>query len=164
MVRGLSIVMVLALVGCPPGEDAPLEGPSEPSPLLDVDETDRMALDGLSAEVYVVYTEGNVPHIYAENREDLAYAMGFVVARDRYAYMDLARRLALGTLSELLGDVGLEVDIESRQIGMTYIADRIEEDLLGDPEALAYSEAFAMGINAYVDASKAGDSPAPAEY
>ena len=41
----------------------------------------------------VIFTKGGIPHIYASNRDDLQRVFGYVVARDRYFTMDLARRL-----------------------------------------------------------------------
>lgn len=126
---------------------------------LPANETQMLA--GLSGEVHVVRTEGNVPHIYASNRRDLSYAHGFVVARDRYFMMDLTRRLGRGRVSELIGDLALDTDLESRLTGMAYIADRIADGF--SPEHLQLVEAFAAGVNAYIEQVKARKLPLPSE-
>ena len=110
----------------------------------------------------VIYTEGRVPHIYAADRTDLSRAMGFTIARDRFFQMDLVRRLATGRLSAFLGDVVLELDLESRGIAMTYGTDLLLENFT--PEQREIFTAYAEGYNDYIDAVKAGDLPAPSEY
>lgn len=143
------------------GPDAVDPAEAERAAILAVPETESWTLPGLSAPVQVVRTEANIPHIYAATREDLGRAFGFVVARDRYFMMDLERRLGLGTLSELLGDSALGTDMESRATGITAVADVLVGGL-GD-EDLAYIQAFAEGVNAYIDQVAAGKLPAPSE-
>ncbi|MGK0360648.1 MAG: penicillin amidase [Bradymonadia bacterium] len=126
-----------------------------------VPETERWQLAGLTAPVQVVRTEMNVPHIYAQNRADLGRTLGFVVSRDRYFVIDLQRRLGLGTLSALLGDLALANDIESRMTGIPFVADRLLENL--SPELTEYLQAFAEGINSYIAAVAAGEVPPPSE-
>src|SRR5215468_3564033 len=48
-----------------------------------------LVLDGLSAPVRIVRDRWGVPHIYAENQDDLFFAQGFVQAQDRLFQMDL---------------------------------------------------------------------------
>lgn len=126
-----------------------------------IPETGRWQIPGLSAPVQVVRTELGVPHIYAANRTDLGRALGFVVARDRYFVLDLQRRLGLGTLSALLGDLALGNDIEARMTGMPFVANRLLEHL--NPELTDYLTAFAEGINRYIEGVEAGDFDPPSE-
>jgi penicillin amidase len=129
--------------------------------LVAVPETARFTLPNLSAEAFVVRTEASVPHVYAANRADLGRVLGFVLGRDRFFIMDLQRRLALGTISELLGELGLSSDRESRLTGMTRVADQMLAAL--DPDDGAYLDAVAEGINAYIAAVAAGSQPLPSE-
>jgi penicillin amidase len=39
----------------------------------------NLQLPGLSAEVEVLYDNYAIPHIYAQNEEDLFYAFGYVI-------------------------------------------------------------------------------------
>jgi len=112
-----TIVLLVALAACVP---EPL-----PSALLDVPQTDTHTIPELTSTVQVVRVEGDVPHIYAADRADLVRVLGFVEAQDRYFEMEMARRLGLGQLSELLGDAALQTDMESRGNGMTYIGDQM---------------------------------------
>ncbi len=129
--------------------------------LYGVPESLRRHLPGLEAPVHVVRTEADVPHIYAANRRDMARVHGFIVAQDRFWMMDLARRLALGRLSELVGDILIETDITSRATGLHVTAQRLLDAL--DADRRAELDAFAEGINAYVTAAKAGELPPPSE-
>ncbi len=129
--------------------------------ILGVTETEHWVMPELQRPVQVLRTESHVPHIYASNRHDVALVQGFVMARDRYFMMDLARRLGLGTISELLGADALDVDQESRGIGMTYVADQITEGLT--PELASYVDAFAAGINIYIDRVQQEELPPPSE-
>ncbi len=135
--------------------------PSEPARLAALPETGRQTLPGLRAPVHVVYVEMGIPHLYAADEQDLMRALGYVVARDRYFVMDLQRRLGLGTLSSLLGDVALDVDLESRLTGITTTAARLEAHL--DGPLGERIDAFAAGVNAYIDAVGAGEARPPSE-
>ena len=98
---------------------------AEKAAILGIKQTDEFQLPGLSAPVQVVRTESNVAHIYAANRKDLMHAAGFILARDRFFSMELARRLGLGTLTELLGDAALSTDLDARATGSAFVADNI---------------------------------------
>ena len=149
--------MLIALLACS-GSDP---GIHVDSPLQAVEETERFRLP-LSAPAWVVYTASGVPHVYAETDRDLAVAFGFTLARDRFFQVDLARRLALGTLSGLLGDVSLPADQESRAIGMTHATDLVLST--APPRLQETFEGYAEGINAYIDAVNAGSLAPPSEY
>lgn len=143
------------------GGDADAGPLTDPEKLLSVPATETWTVDGLSAPVHVIRTEGNVPHVYGETREDVAFVFGFVSARDRYFMMDLARRLGLGTLSELLGDTVLAADQENRANGQRFIAEQTAATL--PPELGAVFDAYAAGVNAYIAEVKAGKLPLPTE-
>ncbi len=141
------------------GPDADLE----PPPVIGaVDETRRISMPGLSAPGYIVFTENDVPHVYAENREDAARLLGYIVARDRFFEMDMARRLSTGRLSALLGDAALEIDMESRGTGMTVVVDTALARFTGTQRARY--QAFVEGVNAYIEAVGDREELPPEEY
>ncbi len=174
--RLLSLALSLLIAGAGCGDDDPKPsdagpdgatdaGPDDPPPpalFEDVEQTGRYEIPGLSDHAHVVRTEMDVPHVYAKDRLDAFRVLGFVMAKDRFFQMDMTRRLAQGTLTEVLGDAALESDIENRQIGGGYITDLFEEGL-SDEEA-AEVDAFAEGINAYVQAVRDRRIAAPQEY
>ena len=73
-------------------------------PLLD----GEIRLAGLTAEVSVDRDALGVPTVRAQNREDLARALGFLHAQDRFFQMDLMRRQAAGELAEIVGPAMVE--------------------------------------------------------
>ena len=149
------MLILLSLLAC--GKDVE----PTPGPFDDVQRTDSFMLDGLSCPAEVIRTEGDVPRIYAHDDVDLARVQGFVVARHRYFMMDLARRLAAGRTSELLGADALETDLESRQMAMTFVAEQLIDALT--EEQRAQFTAFAAGVNDYIAAVEAEELDAPSE-
>ena len=125
----------------PDGGSGDDETPPVDSPVFDVAETARYTVEGLTCPVHVVRTEGNVPHIYAADRSDLATGMGFVFATDRFFFLDLARRLALGEVAAFLGQDALETDVDARASGMTHVADTLLANLT--VEQAAHMDAYA---------------------
>ena len=71
-------------------------------------------IPGLQAPVEILVDEWGVPHIYAENQDDLFLVQGFNAARDRLWQLDLWRRRGDGTLSEILGPDYVEKDRAAR--------------------------------------------------
>jgi len=106
-------------------------------------------VQGLSTPVKVIRDEWGVPHIYAENERDLFFAQGYVHAQDRLWQMEFNRRVGSGTLSAALGEATLDTDRFLRTLGLRRAA---EKDLaLMDEETRAILQAYADGVNAYVD-------------
>ncbi len=141
--------------------DPTTDASHRPTPLEAVPETERFTVP-VSAPGVVVTTEMGIPHIYATNPHDVGVLMGFTLARDRFFQIDLARRLAQGRLSELLGDLALEADLESRGIGMTHATDLLVQT--APPELAQRYEGYAAGVNAYIDLVADGTLPPPSEY
>jgi penicillin amidase len=109
-----------------------------------------VAVPGLTASVEVIRDASGVPHIYAANEHDLFFAQGYVHAQDRLWQMEFNRRIARGTLSSVLGEGTLGIDRFMRTLGLWRAA---EKDLaLADEDTLAILQAYADGVNAYVEA------------
>ena len=106
-------------------------------------------LPGLRAEVKVRRDERGIPYIEAANEEDLYFAQGYVTASDRLFQMDLLRRTARGELSEIFGRATLEEDKRRRAYGFAQAAEAGAAQL--DPRQRAVIEAYARGVNAYID-------------
>jgi len=114
----------------------------------------EMALDGLRRPVEVLRDRWGVPHIYAQTEEDVFFAQGFVHAQDRLFQMDVNRRLGSGRLSEVLGPVGLDTDRFARVFGWHKAAAAQVAGLMGDAETRAIAEAYAAGVNAFIEQGK----------
>ncbi len=104
------------------------------------------ALPGLSAPVSVERDAIGVPALRASNRVDLARAMGFVHAQERFFQMDLLRRSGAGELSALLGPAVLPIDERVRLHGFRRIARDAVDRLI--PQQRAILRAYTEGVNA----------------
>lgn len=148
------LLLATLAVACKPddGDDAPVDEPDEP-----FDE-----FPGLSAEVEVVIDDRGIPHIYAANDYDLAFASGYQMATDRLFQMDLMRRRALGTQAEVLGEAFVDQDIVSRTFNLKYWgrlnAERLRNE---DPEVYNFVIAWLAGVNQRVVEVLDGDAPLP---
>jgi penicillin amidase len=106
-------------------------------------------VEGLKASVEIYRDRWGVPHIYAQNTEDLFFAQGYVHAQDRLWQMEFQRRIGHGTLSEVLGETTLETDRFLRTIGLARAA---QADLaLLDDETRLILETYARGVNAFIE-------------
>ena len=114
---------------------------------------------GLDGEVRVVYDHRAVPHIFASTELDAMRALGYVTARDRLFQLDLQARAGGGTLTELLGPAALESDEEVRRLGMARAAERLTGALPDTGAERATLDAYAAGVNAYIDGMSARDLP-----
>ena len=113
-----------------------------------------LSLDGLHRPVDVLRDRWGVPHIYAQTEEDAFFAQGFVHAQDRLFQMDVNRRLGLGRLSEIVGPAGLDTDRFARVFGWHKAAAAQFAGIMSDGETRAIAEAYAAGVNAFIDQGK----------
>jgi len=109
--------------------------------------------------VTIKYDERLVPHIFANNSHDLYYTQGYITAKHRLWQMDLTARSTAGRLSEVLGERTLEVDKETRQLGLPFAAENaIKGWSKGDTEN-DNIESYIAGINAYISSLSPKDYP-----
>jgi penicillin amidase len=113
----------------------------------------EIGVEGLTGEVRVRRDRWGVPHIEAEQLEDLYFAEGYCHAQDRLWQMDFYRRVVEGRVAEMAGADGLAVDRLMRTLGIRRIARREEAEL--DPDLRARLERFCAGVNAAARASRA---------
>lgn len=106
-------------------------------------------LPGLKKAVKVRRDERGIPYVEAEDESDLYFAQGYVTASDRLWQMDLFRRTARGELAEIFGKAALEEDKRRRTYGFAQAAEATIAQ--ADPGARAVMEAYAAGVNAYID-------------
>jgi penicillin G amidase len=76
----------------------------------------------LSAPTTIERDALGVPTIRAANRLDVARALGWLHAQDRFFQMDLQRRVAAGELSEIFGRRALQRDRATRRNGFRRVA------------------------------------------
>ena len=109
---------------------------------------------GLQSAVTVQRDNHGIPTLTAETTNDLFRAQGFVHAQDRFWEMDFRRHMTSGRLSELFGEAQVGTDSFLRTLGWHRIAQE-EVDAL-PPDALSYYEAYADGVNAYLEERQGG--------
>ncbi|GAB4074703.1 penicillin acylase family protein [Barrientosiimonas marina] len=115
-------------------------------------------LPGLEQEATVVTDDSGVPHITASNDHDVYMAQGYVQAQNRMFQMEMSRRQASGTLSEVVGEKAVDQDKYFRTLGLRRAAEA-SYDMYSD-ESKAVLQAFADGVNAYIeDATEEGSLP-----
>ncbi len=106
-------------------------------------------LSGLQQPVIIRRDEHGVPSVTAKNQGDLFFAQGVLHAQDRLWQMELNRRAANGTVSELVGEAGIDTDRLSRTLGFRRLAPRSWEALSLETQEII--EAYCAGINAYLN-------------
>lgn len=114
---------------------------------------DGTQLNGLQGKVEVIIDDRGMPHIYAENIHDAVMVQGYLMAKDRYPQMEMIRRNVTGQIAEFVGPLSpgaVNDDIASRVIGFKRIADRIYDALPEGDDTKIALDAFAAGINIYV--------------
>jgi penicillin amidase len=104
---------------------------------------------GLSGPVDITYDTDWVPRIHAGSELDAAAALGFLHARDRMFQMELMRRAASGRLSEIAGKATLPIDRMMRTLGLRQHA--VADLAALPPDTRALLEAYATGVNAFID-------------
>ncbi len=120
------------------------------------------SIPGMEGNVNVVYDDRAVPHIFAESRLDAVRALGYVVARDRLFQLDLQTRATAGTLTEIVGDVALSADQQSRRLGLAWSAEQNFSRIEPGSDVAQLMTAYADGINAWIDGLD--DNELPLEY
>lgn len=114
-------------------------------------------LAGLREAASVTVDAEGISHVRANNEHDLYFLQGWTHARERLFQMDYHRRLASGTVAELLGSGGLSTDVQLRTLGLRRAAVRSHE--AASELTRNALRAYADGVNAWV-----ARNPLPLEY
>ena len=105
----------------------------------------EVAIAGLSAPVTVERDALGTPTITGATRTDVARALGYLHAQDRYFRMDMQRRFASGELSALAGGAMADID---RRIRPHRFRARAKAALAAmSPAERALLEAYVAGVN-----------------
>ncbi len=112
----------------------------------------------LHSPVHIVIDSLRIPHIFADNEEDLYFAQGYIMAFDRLWQMEFQTHAAGGRLSEIIGEKALPYDRFQRRIGMVHGAEKGLIEMKKDP---VYPNllAFTKGVNAYIKSLEEKDFP-----
>jgi penicillin G amidase len=108
------------------------------------------SVPGLAATARVDRDALGVPAITGSSRDDVARALGFLHAQDRFFQMDLQRRQPAGELSELVGPRAMDVDAAMRVHRFRDVARRAYQKT--GPAYRRVLDAYTAGVNAGLDA------------
>ena len=109
----------------------------------------EVTLRGIRDEVIIRRDALGIPVIEAQNREDLAFAIGFVMAHHRLEQMVGFTLTAQGRLAEMAGPVALDIDVYLRTLGLRRVSEQQYAQL--SKETKHYLEQFSNGVNSYLD-------------
>ncbi|MBP89968.1 MAG: hypothetical protein CMJ64_25210 [Planctomycetaceae bacterium] len=143
---GVSIAKVCEVVGCSREE---FDRWWHESAARRVPATDGDVHAPVHSAVQVERDQRGIPHIYADNDEDLFVAFGYAMAQDRLFQLDYLRRKGAGRLAEVLGKEALPYDLLTRTVGLRRIAEAEWARLPKETQRLL--TAFTAGINAVIE-------------
>ncbi|MFX1315347.1 MAG: penicillin acylase family protein [Promethearchaeota archaeon] len=110
-------------------------------------------LEGIENEVEILWDKWGIPHIFAKSIKDAYFTQGYIHSRHRLWQMEQFRRLTSGRLSEISGEVTLDMDKHYKIIGLHRIAKTCSERLKKEPEneQLYLLESYIRGVNAGIN-------------
>ena len=145
------VVLVLLVPGC--------SGPSEARTLEELASSSlaqiegELEISGLREPVEVIRDEWGIPHIYAQNDDDLFRAQGYIMAQDRLWQMEMWCRWHEGRLAEIFGPEAFEYDLRTRLTMFRGPWDASEWTSY-HPDAERIFTAYAEGVNAYIEQNR----------
>ena len=107
------------------------------------------SIAGLQDTVEVFMDNYGVPHVFAENNEDLFYAAGYIIARERLFQLSLLAAVGRGEISTLLGDNYTIHDDYLKQNKLFSISSENLSAINYENEILI--KAYCSGINTWID-------------
>jgi penicillin amidase len=125
--------------------------------VLSADSGSSQRLAGLQKHARITIDTEGISHVRAHNDHDLYFMQGWVHVGDRLFQMDYNRRLASGTLAELLGSAALPTDVQLRTLGLRRSAER--SYAAASPFYRAALDAYAEGVNARLSTLTAATLP-----
>src|SRR6056297_2252011 len=118
------------------------------SVLASVASAQTVEVPRLSDDVNVFTDANGIPTIVGETEVDVTFVQGYLHARDRFFQMDFLRRVASGTLAELVGPGALSNDIQLRTLGLRRAAFVTWTGLSAEEKGCV--EAYADGVNQWL--------------
>lgn len=109
----------------------------------------EIAVSGLKSPVKIYFDKYAVPHVLAQNEDDIFFTQGYLHARDRLWQMDLTRRVAEGRLSEIFGSSTLNFDRLFRTIGIYRFAYNWYNNI--SPKSKQILTAYTSGVNKFIE-------------
>ena len=109
-------------------------------------------IKGLHHTAKVTFDKFGVPHIQAKDSHDAYMALGYVHAQERLFQMEMIRRVANGTLSEILGKELISTDKKLRILDLTKMAKKaVKNNFEKKTPYTEETKAYLAGINTFID-------------
>lgn len=127
---------------------------------VSLEDSDRTISGSKYPGLKINYDQRGVPHIFADNEQELAYGMGFTHAKDRQFQLEMLRRTVKGRLCEVVGWKAVGSDRFWLKFDFDTKSKAAYEDLKReDPELASIFEAYADGFNEFISQQKTGERP-----
>lgn len=114
-----------------------------------------LSFPALKQKVSVHLDDKLIPHVFAQNDEDLSFVQGYLHAKFRLWQMEFQTHAAAGRLSEVLGagddSAILNNDRNMRRLGMVYAAKNSLRMMEEDATTKAILDAYTAGANAWIE-------------
>ena len=130
--------------------------------------SEELSFPQLKGKAEVFFDERLVPHVFAENEQDVYFIQGFLHAKFRLWQMDFETHAAAGRISELLGDKLGNLDVLNkldryyRRLGIPYAAEKSLAMIEADTTTKNMCDAYTAGVNAFIGSLTV--SQLPLEY
>ncbi len=125
-----------------------------------------LSFSQLKDKVSVYFDDKLIPHLFAQNDEDLYFVQGYLHAKFRLWQMEFQTHAAAGRLSEIIGpgpdSAVLNYDRNMRRLGMVYAAKNSLRVMENDPGTRSVLDSYTAGVNAFI--SNLSSSQLPIEY
>jgi penicillin G amidase len=125
-----------------------------------------LKFSGLKGKAEVYFDERLVPHVFADNDQDVYFIQGYLHAKFRLWQMEFQTFAAAGMVSHITGEGKdgriLKYDRSMRRLGMIYAAEKALKEVNKNAVAKTNQDAYTAGVNAWIDNLK--ESELPLEY
>ncbi len=111
-----------------------------------------LSIPDMHQQARIYWGPHGVPHIYAKNKHDLYFSLGYVHAQDRLWQMTLSQLAARGQFAEYFGKSLVPLDKLQRTIGFWEIAKEMWKQLPNSTEKIL--QAYSNGVNWYINHHK----------
>lgn len=124
----------------------------------------QLSFPGVKGKVSVYLDDRLVPHVFAENDQDLYFVQGYLHAKFRLWQMEFQTFAAAGRISEHLGNDPrfIHYDREQRRLGMVYSAENALKEIESNPTTKTTCDAYTAGVNTYINSLS--EATLPIEY
>ncbi len=140
---------------------SPQEGFWQNAEPCDAPVNEDLHFPNLKGKVSVYMDDRLVPHVFAENDEDVYFVQGYLHAKYRLFQMEFQTHAAAGRLSEILGNNPqiINYDRLQRRMGMVYGAENELKAVARDPFTQKVYDAYTAGVNSYINSLSASNLP-----